>query len=257
MTERKKRKPRQYSADTIYDIKGTTQKNRFNIQERKDGHMAITNKNVKDNWDEIKDRIFLVLERKNNPDAVMRPWNDLFVGIRMILGRNGEYIAAGLLGKDAVNDYGITEEEAFRQAYRNFSSTSFRIYDLAAFADGDQPVTVMPDVLCRTTDANSIRIPKDTDMIVATKDDSIYGSSFILCEDFLNAMHRELGDFYAILSSKHEIICIRSSTDGLVEERLLPVIRNINRNENLVEPEIRLSDSMYFYDGTELKVFES
>lgn len=87
---------------------------------------------------------------------------------------------------------------------------------------------------------------------VLTNESGIDGAAAIACPEVLKAVHKQIGeDFYILPSSIHETLILpKSQTDDV--EGLKQMVSSINEQE--VEPEDRLSDQVYEFDGHSLKI---
>ena len=88
----------------------------------------------------------------------------------------------------------------------------------------------------------------DSPLWVATVEGGAYGACVIVYPGFLEHAAETLhGSFFVLPSSIHEVILLpERDVRGKVEE-LEAMVRNINRSD--VQPEERLSDSVYYYDA--------
>ena len=88
----------------------------------------------------------------------------------------------------------------------------------------------------------------DSPLWVATVEGGAYGACVIVYPGFLEHAAETLhGSFFVLPSSIHEVILLpERDVRGKVEE-LEALVRNIHRSD--VQPEERLSDSVYYYDA--------
>lgn len=91
-------------------------------------------------------------------------------------------------------------------------------------------------------------------MYILQNEQGINGATVMAYEGLLPSLYEKLGGgFYIIPSSIHELL-IMPETKGIDEEMVRKTIFRINREQ--VEPEERLSDSLYHYNGKELSIAE-
>lgn len=85
-----------------------------------------------------------------------------------------------------------------------------------------------------------------------TNESGIDGAAAIACPEVLKAVQKQIGeDFYILPSSIHETLILpKSQTDDV--EGLKQMVSSINEQE--VEPEDRLTDQVYEFDGHSLKI---
>lgn len=82
-------------------------------------------------------------------------------------------------------------------------------------------------------------------MYVISNPFGLLGSGVFGDTDFLKKVHGELGDFYILPSSIHEVIVVSTSIGALTDFQAM--VKEINETE--VKPEERLSDDVYMFDG--------
>ena len=143
---------------------------------------------------------------------------------------------------------GLTKEEALKIAKENTART-------AELKSMDQ---VMTEIIKETVGGDGLADDlaagvADSSLYVLTTESGFDGASLIADRNILKQVHEELGeDFYILPSSIHEVILVgKSDTDGDVDS-LCEMVRSINEAEVPVED--RLSDNVYEYDGSSLKL---
>lgn len=93
---------------------------------------------------------------------------------------------------------------------------------------------------------------QSTPLSVLTNESGIDGAALIACPEVLKAVQKEIGeDFYILPSSIHEVLVLPKTYTDDVED-LKQMVSSINEAE--VEPEDRLSDNVYEFDGHSLKI---
>lgn len=87
--------------------------------------------------------------------------------------------------------------------------------------------------------------------ILTNKDTQNYGASIILKNGCLDYVRNAVGDFYILPSSVHEVLVLPKykNTETRADE-LLAMVKDVNNA--VVDPEDRLSNNIYEYDGTAL-----
>ncbi len=89
-------------------------------------------------------------------------------------------------------------------------------------------------------------------MYVATNEQCSLGAAVMRYPDFLEKVRGMIrGDFYILPSSIHEVILVPESF-GLEPERMAEMVKEINQTG--VAPEEVLSDSVYYFDGEEIRI---
>lgn len=89
-------------------------------------------------------------------------------------------------------------------------------------------------------------------MYVATNEQCSLGAAVMRYPDFLEKVRGMIrGDFYILPSSIHEVILVPESF-GMEPERMQEMVKEINQTG--VAPEEVLSDSVYYFDGEEIRI---
>ena len=89
-------------------------------------------------------------------------------------------------------------------------------------------------------------------MYVATNEQCSLGAAVMRYPDFREKVRGMIrGDFYILPSSIHEVILVPKSF-GLEPERMQEMVKEINQTG--VAPEEVLSDSVYYFDGEEIRI---
>lgn len=89
-------------------------------------------------------------------------------------------------------------------------------------------------------------------MYVATNEQCSLGAAVMRYPDFREKVRGMIrGDFYILPSSIHEVILVPESF-GLEPERMQEMVKEINQTG--VVPEEVLSDSVYYFDGEEIRI---
>ena len=89
-------------------------------------------------------------------------------------------------------------------------------------------------------------------MYVATNEQCSLGAAVMRYPDFREKVRGMIrGDFYILPSSIHEVILVPESF-GLEPERMQEMVKEINQTR--VAPEEVLSDSVYYFDGEEIRI---
>ena len=116
---------------------------------------------------------------------------------------------------------------------------------------------VEKEEICRLAEKNTPRIyPVQIRQIVrfmyvATNEQCSLGAAVMRYPDFREKVRGMIrGDFYILPSSIHEVILVPESF-GLEPERMQEMVKEINQTG--VAPEEVLSDSVYYFDGEEIR----
>ena len=94
--------------------------------------------------------------------------------------------------------------------------------------------------------------PRIYPVYVATNEQCRLGAAVMRYPDFREKVRGMIrGDFYILPSSIHEVILVPESF-GLEPERMQEMVKEINQTG--VAPEEVLSDSVYYFDGEEIRI---
>lgn len=102
-------------------------------------------------------------------------------------------------------------------------------------------------LLSNTT--NSMFTDTDIGLYVATNEEKLNGASVIADKEFMKEFHKDIGDFYILPSSIHEVIAI-PAVDMVDVQMLKNMVRDVNSTS--VSAEDYLSDNVYYYDGNRI-----
>lgn len=187
----------------------------------------------------VKANVFLsFVERERNKEwlktVVHYPFADtnleLIARVRI---KNGSFVVK----RGMLDIIGISEDELLFNARINTVANATCI-----------PMSKLFDML-----GAPVGIPDDVPMYVITNLDMCLGAASILNEDYLKSMYETFATSLFILpSSVHECIVVPNvaGSDAPAEE-LLEMVRAVNQTS--VEPQERLADSVYIYDGNTVK----
>ncbi len=175
-------------------------------------------------WDSVKTKLQLCIQRKGNEDIVKRDFLDLEEYVRVNLGNNGSF----KVKPDYLEYYGITEDMLFQAAWDNTAS-SIEIKDMAqVLADMGIPAQFMEDL-----------------MIVASNKEKCFGAIAMKSTDkLLEVADRYETDLAILPSSIHEIFLVPVS-DVTNSENLNAMIQKVNSTG--LAPEDVLSNHAYVF----------
>lgn len=83
-------------------------------------------------------------------------------------------------------------------------------------------------------------------MYILSNENRINGAAVMIDSEFMERVHADIGDFYILPSSLHEVICVPAIEEDCDVEVMNEMVRSVN--ETLNEEDI-LADQVYFYDG--------
>ncbi len=207
-------------------------------------------------WDTQRDKIFLSVIDANKNGELLRtvPHEDIADGLAIVArimpspGDDTLTTTTMMVTDRLLGLLKLTGAEVLDIAHKNQESVGYEIKPIRE--------AVLDLMLATGVDkeyAHSILDgPQDPPMYVVTTTHLTDGASVLAMDSALDAVHKEIGDFLVLPSSRHEIIAIPSEC---VTEEDLPKITDI---VHLVNQDINswdyLSDTVYKYDGKTLSV---
>jgi hypothetical protein len=167
---------------------------------------------------------------------------DMSMVYRFVFDTNERGTATTLITNQMLDNYGITAEQLHADAMAN--------------APEQFPASVrsMQEVLADLMGLEPEMMPGEPGgMYVATCNHGMNGAGCIFYPEFMDQAAEKLGgDFFVLPSSVHEVILLPDNGDMSYQD-LQNMVQEINATE--VQPQDRLSDSVYHYDAQD-RVFE-
>ena len=177
-------------------------------------------------WDYVKTRLKLCIQRKGNEDIVKRDFLDLEEYVRVDVGNGGTF----KVKPEHLEKYGVTESVLFHAAW-DCTAPTIVVEDMAQIMANTMGIPV-----------EIIETQRKNALIVATNKES-FGAIAMKAKDKLAEVADRYETDLAILpSSIHEILLlpIDEETDFM---ELNAMVQNVNETD--VEPEEVLSDHAY------------
>ena len=149
-----------------------------------------------------------------------------------------EGVASVIATKEIIEHLGMSEDELFAEAIRNTPGRMKNIFDTVA-------------------DLRGVEIPdfdKPPVFVVQSKDRDFEGAGILANMEYLSEVKKEIGDFYIIPSSQHEIIVIAKA---YVDEIQMPLdymkfmVGEVNGS--VLAPEDKLTDMVFVFDSFGLR----
>lgn len=200
-------------------------------------------------WQKIKNmiRVEIVNKEWNKERLEKVPYQnfcDLAVICRVIVQENAESRTSSLVRWDMLKQWKITEDELWKAAYDNLNRTEYTIHPLE-----DLLVSLLSPE-CEIDEESKKKASPS--LYVLSNHNQIGGAAGILRTDILKKIREKIGaDLYILPSSIHELILLPVSDQVSVEELREMVV---NVNQEIVGPEERLSDEVYYFRGETQKV---
>lgn len=176
-----------------------------------------------------------------------REMEDMAIIYRYMVGEDqGLGVASIAVTNPIMERWGVTEEQLHADALEN--SPKLMPLKIAGITE-----TLTEMMGPEGAEIMGIMSGEPEPMYVASNESKINGAGVIAYEGFMEeAAERAGGSFYILPSSKHEVLIVPDN--GLVDYRnLKEMVEMVNANE--VDPQDKLTDSVYHYDAEE-KIFE-
>lgn len=189
-------------------------------------------------YEKVKERLFI---RVSNADknkniiesAPHKKVEDLIITCHIAVNQGPNNMASTIVNKELLERYGVTEEQLFEDAMENAPEVSpVRIDSMYDFISH-----MVPEFEENPDEAKS--------MYIVTNKTNTYGAAAIFYSGILDKMYEKFGGSFIVLpSSVNEVIIV---PDYGRYKDLKKMVEDIN--ESSVEPEERLSNSVYKYDA--------
>lgn len=210
------------------------------------------------NYENVKDKIYAALINKEANAEMLdklayKEFEDLAIIYKIIVNTNGNERATIKITKGLMDVYNISVDELNKQAMLNMKHMS----------DYNKSFTNMFKVLSELVPSvedeeliKETQIEDSNPMYVLTNQLQCDGAIWFTDLETLKDIHETLkANFYIIPSSVHEVIIIPDNGD-MDSTSILDIIAFCNGDANILQPSEKLSDNLYYFDGTAIKVKE-
>lgn len=146
---------------------------------------------------------------------------------------------------DLMEQYRMNEEELYELAMKNTNDIKPKckyLHDIisSSFQSEDSILEDIPGI-------------KNYNVMYLTNENNCKGSAMVFNNKVLNYASEKLGgDYYILPSSIHELILVSALAD-MPKEAMYNMVHEVNMNS--VCPEDYLSDSIYYYDSSDQKIY--
>lgn len=187
-------------------------------------------------WEQVKPYVRILLVRLEGNEEYLqgRPYKkvlDMAMIFAVLLNEKGAELAAHVSWAQT-RAWGIDAEELYRTAMDHLIKEEFAITDM---------MSLVPEEL-----AEELR--QGVDLYIFSTKNRIRGARAMLRADMLKTFADEKGcNLFILPSSVHEVLLI-CDEKGICLEGLKAIVRDVNRNSDVIEAEEVLSDSVYYYD---------
>lgn len=210
-------------------------------------------------WEEVKHRLQMRVINKNWNTELLKqvPYKeylDFAVVFYILVKEEQEMIASVLVNWEQMETWKVGLEGLWKTALRNLKKESFRVESVMEFVRKkllrEMADPGMAELLTKQVEAGEIEacLAGLEQLHVVKNPSESYGGRAILREDLLREFAQEQGgDFYILPCSVHELLLLKD-TGRVTAEELKKMVCEINHGFGMVEPEARLSDSVYYYN---------
>lgn len=189
-------------------------------------------------YEKAKEHLFIRVcnAEKNNKILETAPHKtveDLIITCHISVDQGPNNMASTIVNKQLLEQYGISEEQLFEDAMENAPEVMpVKIDSLQNFISHLIPDGEEPD-------------SSDTVMLIVTNKTNTNGAAAVFYSGIMDRISKQIGGSFVMLpSSVNEVIIIPDRGDYKTLKRMVEDI-----NESSVEPEERLSNSVYKYDA--------
>ena len=171
---------------------------------------------------------------------------DLAIIFYCIININKEESISYVISNSTLEMWGISKEELFEIAHQNFP----KVLPLQISPITETIYEIFKD---RGLMEETIETLPDDFMYVVTNKYQKFGFANIFYPRLLETFAKRFGSFYIIPSSTEAALFFPSSTNMEMDE-IKYMVRTINGDKNIIQPDIFLSNSIYHYDAETGKI---
>lgn len=200
----------------------------------------IPGADILNDWECVKDRLQIRLVKKDWNREKLENWVnieylDFAVTLAAELEMKGGQNGSVPVEKASLKFWGVSADEVYWKAMENLYKEKCYIVSIDKFLPEDFPAG-------------------DIQLYVLLRENKNFGAGLMLREDILRQFAEDQdGSFYILPASVHELILLKHEEDldvcGLQE-----IVKQVNEDTALMNPEDRLSDNVYFYDREKQKI---
>lgn len=179
-----------------------------------------------------------------------RELEDLSIVYRLMVDDGPEGMASIVVNNDILEQLGVTPEQLHEDAMKN--SPELKPVKIASMAEVLMEMNHLAPEDLEMMGMSAA--PEDQVMFIASVPNYTLGAGVIAYENFMEMASEATGggDIFVLPSSRHEVIIVPDN--GMIEANdLVDMVKTVNASE--VEPEDKLTDSVYHYDSKD-KIFE-
>lgn len=212
------------------------------------------------NFELLKNNIYPVLVNtdKNHlllPMIPHKDFLDLSIIYRVFIPF-AEEPASFIISNDMIEKWNISEMELEKIAINNLKNkkiTFINIFELLKSMIPEETFELLKSMMPEETELDDF--DEMENFMYVLRSNPSYGANALLLKSELEKIYAKLGSFYIFPSSVHECIIAPVSKIPSVEEAK-SVILQVNGDSDSIPPEDILSDTLYQYDGNDIKIID-
>ena len=218
------------------------------------------------NYEATKDKIIpRVVNRESNEERLKgmphtEIGNDLAVTYHVDLGADNDGQMSVAISNEMMERYGVSVEDLHDQACKNMEEVSpatFKAIEeviAGMMIPGYESMSEEEKQDARESFGMPTTEEGNSYMYVLSNESKVFGASELLDTKTLDTIRDQVGDFYILPSSVHEVLIV-PKTDDMKLEDLEKMVMEVNSTQ--VAPNEVLSDHVYEYDKDTKEIFRA
>ena len=180
---------------------------------------------------------------------------DLAVTYHVDLGSQKDGQMSIAISNPMMEQYGISVEELHEQACKNMEEVSPSKFETIVETLASLMIPGYEEMSFEEKEQARYEFDMpDPGMYVLTNDSKVFGAAAMLDSKTMDTIREQVGDFYILPSSVHEVLIVPKKEDLKLEE-LETMVQEVNATQ--VAPNEVLSDHVYEYDAETKEIFRA
>ena len=211
-------------------------------------------------YDQTKDKIIpRVVNRESNEERLKTiphtDMGDLTVTYHVDLGNASDGQMSVQVSNEMMNKYDVSVEDLHEQACANMKEISPATFKTMAETLAEIMIPGFEDMSAeeREEAIGNFDMP-DPGMYVLSNDSKSFGAAAVLDPEVMDKIRNDVGDFYILPSSVHEVLIVPKREDLKLED-LEAMVQEVNATQ--VAPNEVLSDHVFEYDPETKEIYRA
>ena len=211
-------------------------------------------------YDQTKDKIIpRVVNRESNEERLKTiphtDMGDLTVTYHVDLGNASDGQMSVQVSNEMMNKYDVSVEDLHEQACANMKEISPATFKTMAETLAEIMIPGFEEMSAeeREEAIGNFDMP-DPGMYVLSNDSKSFGAAAVLDPEVMDKIRNDVGDFYILPSSVHEVLIVPKREDMHLSD-LEAMVQEVNATQ--VAPNEVLSDHVYEYDPETKEIFRA